>query len=66
MLTGTIKRFDTERGFGFIRCPSTHSDVFFHITGLAEAFLPAEGQEVEFTLGQDRQGRERAEGVRQI
>ena len=28
---GTIVRFDTERGFGFLRCHHTPADVFFHV-----------------------------------
>lgn len=46
---GTIVRWDEERGFGFVRSPSTDTEVFFHIRdyrGGRQA--PAEGMQVRY------------------
>ena len=33
---GQIRRFDRERGFGFIRPDREHEDIFFHISSVAD------------------------------
>mmetsp|Transcript_39507 Transcript_39507/g.73653 ORF Transcript_39507/g.73653 Transcript_39507/m.73653 type:complete len:111 (+) Transcript_39507:70-402(+) len=54
--TGTVKWFDPERGFGFIQ--SEGQDYFVHYTGIeATGFRSlADGEEVEFDIGQDLYG----------
>jgi cold shock CspA family protein len=52
---GTVRRFDAERGFGFISTPSASEDVFFH--GSAVVGAPVDrGDAVEFRLGQSTRG----------
>lgn len=45
---GNVIRWDSERGFGFIRSPETVADVFFHIRDYGENRPPSEGMEVTF------------------
>ena len=56
---GTIKFFNTTRGFGFITPDDGASDVFVHITALQRSGLPAleEGTKVTFEVEDDRRGR---------
>jgi cold shock protein len=66
MLTGTIKRFYGDRGFGFIRPDDGSDDVFFHVLVTGGVTL-AERDRVEFEMGIDpKTGRERAQAVRLI
>lgn len=47
--TGTILRFDAERGFGFLRCPQSSADVFFHVRDMdCRAGPPTIGMRVDF------------------
>ena len=46
--TGSIVRWERERGFGFIRSPGTASDVFFHVRQFQGE--PALGMAVQFEL----------------
>ena len=43
MYTGTIKTWNDERGFGFIKRDDGEADVFMHAKYLAEVFAPEEG-----------------------
>lgn len=46
---GTIVRWDPERGFGFVRAPTTDADVFFHIGDFRGGrTAPAEGLPVSY------------------
>jgi CRISPR-associated protein (TIGR03986 family) len=62
MSKGTIASFNENRGFGFIRREG-ESDLFFHISQWRGAGDPVEGQEVDFTEGQGRQGKSAAQNV---
>jgi CspA family cold shock protein len=65
-MIGTIKWFNTQKGFGFITPSDGGKDVFFHISGLADRFHePRENDRVEFEIGTQR-GRVCADGVRLI
>jgi len=57
MATGTVKWFDPNRGYGFIR-PEQGEDVFVHISALQASGLETlqEGQAVEFDIEQRRKG----------
>ena len=57
MATGTVKWFDPNRGYGFIR-PEQGEDVFVHISAVQASGLQTlqEGQAVEFEIGQGRKG----------
>ncbi len=64
MPKGTIRRL-MDRGFGFIK-GEEEGDLFFHrndLEGVEFASL-REGQEVEFEVGQRRDGRQQAVNVR--
>ena len=56
MATGTVKFFNTTKGFGFIQPTNGGKDVFVHISAVEQAGLSGlnEGQTVNFDLEQDR------------
>jgi cold shock protein len=57
MVVGTVKWFNTDRGYGFI-APEQGKDVFVHVSALGASGLQAltEGQRVEFEVEQDDKG----------
>ncbi len=58
-ITGTVKFFNTAKGYGFIQPETGGKDVFVHVTALEAAGLHAidEGDKVSFALEDDRRGR---------
>ncbi|CAB9528792.1 lin-28 homolog A [Seminavis robusta] len=64
-LTGTVKWFDTRKGFGFIVPDNGEDDVFVHQTSIhSEGFRSlGEGEAVEYTIQEDPSGRIKAERV---
>ncbi len=64
---GTVKFFNTEKGFGFIQQDGGGEDVFVHISAVERAGLQglAEGQELEFNLV-DRGGKVSAQDIQVI
>jgi len=63
MSTGTVKWFNSTKGFGFIQPDDGGKDVFVHISAVERAGLNGlgEGQKVSFELQRDRKtGRESA------
>jgi CspA family cold shock protein len=56
MATGTVKFFNTQRGFGFIQPSDGGKDVFVHITAVQRAGLESlnEGQKVSFDVLMER------------
>lgn len=66
MATGTVKFFNTTKGFGFIEQEGGGKDVFVHISALERSGLRslADGQRVSFELERDRQGRDSAANLR--
>jgi CspA family cold shock protein len=67
MPKGTIRRLITDRGFGFIQT-AEGKDLFFHRSELQGVDYSAlrEGREVEYEVGQGRNGRSEAVKVRLI
>jgi CspA family cold shock protein len=59
MAIGTVKFFNTQRGFGFIQPSDGSKDVFVHVTAMERAGIAnlAEGQKVSFELERGRDGR---------
>jgi CspA family cold shock protein len=67
MATGTVKWFNTTKGFGFIQLDGGGKDAFVHISAVERAGLRhlTEGQKVEFDLVTDRRsGKQAAENLK--
>jgi CspA family cold shock protein len=67
MNTGTVKWFNSQKGFGFIQLENGSKDVFVHISAVERAGLPTlnEGQKVAFDIVADRRtGKSAAENLR--
>jgi CspA family cold shock protein len=67
MNTGTVKWFNSQKGFGFIQPESGGTDVFVHISAVERAGMGTlnEGQKVSFDLVADRRtGKSNAENLR--
>ena len=67
MTTGTVKWFNSQKGFGFIQPESGNKDVFVHISAVERAGMSAlnEGQKVTFDIVADRRtGKSAAENLR--
>jgi cold shock protein len=63
MNTGTVKWFNTIKGFGFIQPDNGGADVFVHISAVERAGMHnlSEGQRVQFELIRDsRSGKDSA------
>ena len=56
MITGTVKFYNDQKGFGFIQPDDGGKDVFVHATALERAGMRglAEGQKVAFDTAEDR------------
>jgi len=66
---GTVKWFNSQKGFGFIQPDDGAKDVFVHISAVERAGLPGlrEGQKVTFELVADRRtGKSSAENLRAL
>ncbi|WP_454858413.1 cold-shock protein [Rhizobium binxianense] len=64
MPAGTVKFFNTDKGFGFITPENGGADVFVHVSAVQYGDLLREGQKVSYDLGQDRKtGKSKAENV---
>ena len=59
MPTGTVKWFNTTKGYGFIAPDDGGKDVFVHISAVERAGMTglADNQKVEFEMVQGRDGR---------
>jgi len=53
-LQGTVKFFNAEKGFGFIRPQNSSEDVFVHVSGLIDEIK--ENDVVEYNTQQGRKG----------
>ena len=62
MPNGTVKWFNTTKGYGFIAPDEGGKDVFVHISAVERSGLTGlnENQKVEFELQAGRDGRESA------
>ena len=56
MATGTVKWFNTQKGYGFIQPESGGKDVFVHISAVERAGLNGlnEGQKVSYEVATER------------
>jgi CspA family cold shock protein len=51
---GTVKFFNTEKGFGFIKHNDSGKETFVHVSGLIDQVQ--EGDNVEFEVQEGRKG----------
>jgi CspA family cold shock protein len=66
MSIGTVKFFNTTKGFGFIQPENGTTDVFVHISAVERAGMRTltEGQKVQYEVVQDkRSGKSSAENL---
>jgi CspA family cold shock protein len=63
---GTVKWFNPEKGYGFIKPDEGGSDVFVHITAVEKAGYSglAEGARISYELLPDRKGKQVAQNFR--
>ena len=56
MATGTVKFFNSQKGFGFIQQENGGPDVFVHVSAVERAGMRGlvEGQKVSFDIEADR------------
>ena len=68
MATGTVKFFNTTKGFGFIRPDDGAKDVFVHISAVEQSGLGtlSENQKVSFEVEKGRDGRSSAVNLKAI
>ena len=66
MATGTVKWFNTQKGYGFIQPTTGGADVFVHISAVERAGMDglAEGQKVDYELETGQRGRVSAVNLR--
>lgn len=62
MATGTVKWFNSEKGYGFIAPDEGGKDVFVHITAVQAAGLDGlkDNQKVSYEIQEGRDGRSSA------
>ncbi len=58
MATGTVKFFNTTRGFGFIAPDDGSKDIFVHISAVQQSEIEylVEGQKVNFDVEEEARG----------
>jgi CspA family cold shock protein len=56
MATGTVKWFNTQKGFGFIQPDDGGKDVFVHISAVERAGMGSlvDGQKISYDVAMDR------------
>jgi CspA family cold shock protein len=68
MATGTVKFFNTTKGFGFIQPDDGSKDVFVHISAVERSGLGtlSENQKISFEVEKGRDGRSSAVNLKAI
>ena len=69
MATGTVKWFNTTKGYGFIQPEDGGKDVFVHISAVERSNMRSlnEGQRLEYELERDRRsGKESAVNLKVV
>lgn len=58
-ITGTVKFFNTEKGYGFIKPDDGGRDVFVHVSAVMNSGLGTlnEGQRIAFEIEPDKRGK---------
>lgn len=62
MITGTVKFFNADKGYGFIAPDGGGNDAFVHITAVERAGMPTlnQNQRVTYELEPDKRGKQSA------
>ncbi len=68
MTIGTVKWFNSAKGFGFIEPEDGSNDAFVHISAVERAGIMSlnEGQKVEYELQPGRNGKSSAENLKLV
>lgn len=68
MPTGTVKWFNTTKGYGFIAPDDGGKDVFVHVSAVEQSGLTglADDQKVSFELIEGRDGRQMAGDIKAL
>lgn len=63
-ITGTVKFFNTAKGYGFVQPEDGSKDIFLHISALERAGIASvyEGDKLSFVVEDDRKGRGKQAG----
>ncbi len=56
MKKGSVKFYNSVKGYGFIIDDETANEIFLHATGLANGYTPREGSRVQFDTKQGKKG----------
>jgi len=66
MSTGTVKWFNSTKGYGFIQPDDGSKDVFLHISEVQRSGIqePREGDKLEFELQRGQQGKTSAANLK--
>jgi CspA family cold shock protein len=68
MAIGTVKWFNSQKGYGFIQPDDGSKDVFVHISAVERAGLVglSEGQKIGYDLERGQQGKTSAVNLKQV
>lgn len=68
MTTGTVKWFNTTKGYGFIQPSSGGPDAFVHISAVERAGMDSlrEGETIEYELVKGKNGKSSAENLKRV
>ncbi|MDA0707859.1 MAG: cold-shock protein [Proteobacteria bacterium] len=66
MANGTVKWFNSTKGFGFIQPEDGSNDVFVHISAVEAAGLNGlkDNQKISYEMEEDRRGRSSASSLK--
>ena len=64
-MNGTVKWFNTTKGYGFIQPANGGKDIFVHVSAVERAKLPTlrEGQKINYEIVTGRDGRQSADNL---
>jgi cold shock protein len=65
MAVGTVKWFNTQKGYGFLQADDSSRDVFVHISAVERAGMTQlnEGQKIQYEVQRGQQGKFSAENL---